>query len=54
MRHVPYAIDREMRDRWLGHMRAALDTLDLAPEHEQRLWAYLTTAADSLRNVPDV
>jgi truncated hemoglobin YjbI len=33
-------------------MRAALDTLDLAPEYDATLWQYLQSAADSLRNVP--
>jgi hemoglobin len=53
LRHVPYAIDSDQRDRWLRHMRAALDTLDLPPAHERALWDYLVTAADTLRNTPD-
>jgi hemoglobin len=31
-------------------MRAALDELDLAPEHERELWRYLTYAAASMVN----
>jgi truncated hemoglobin YjbI len=33
-------------------MRAALDSIDLAPAQEQVLWDYLVSAADSLRNLP--
>jgi hemoglobin len=53
MRHVPYVVDSAQRDRWLRHMRAALDAVALPPEYDQRFWAYLTSAADSLRNAPD-
>jgi len=53
MRHVPFAIDSAQRDRWLRHMRSALDTLDLPPAYDRTIWDYLTSAADSLRNVPD-
>jgi hemoglobin len=52
MRHVPFVIDEAQRDRWLRHMRDALDELDLPPAYERTLWDYLSTAADSLRNAP--
>ncbi|MDT4924062.1 MAG: hemoglobin [Pseudonocardiales bacterium] len=52
MRHAPFAIGVAQRDAWLGRMRAALDSLDLEPANEQVLWDYLTSAADSLRNLP--
>jgi hemoglobin len=52
MRHAPFAIGAAQRDAWLTRMRAALDGLDLEPAHEQVLWDYLTSAADSLRNLP--
>ena len=52
MRHAPFAIGSAQRDAWLRHMRAALDCLELPPEYEQPLWAYLTAAAESMRNVP--
>jgi hemoglobin len=52
MRHAPFAIDSAARDAWLTHMRAALDSLDLAPQYEAPLWDYLVRAADSLRNTP--
>jgi hemoglobin len=52
MRHAPFAVNVAARDAWLRHMRAALDSLDLAPEHDQALWRYFVTAAESLRNTP--
>jgi hemoglobin len=52
MRHAPFPINAAARDAWLRNMRAALDTLDLPPAYEQQLWSYLTSAADSLRNLP--
>ena len=38
------------RDRWLGHMRAAVESLALAPLLEAPLWDYLERAAFSLVN----
>jgi hemoglobin len=52
MRHMPFAINSAARDAWLRHMRAALDSLDLAPQYGAALWDYLTRAAESLRNAP--
>lgn len=52
MRHVPFAIGERERDAWLARMRAALDSLGLAPEHDQTLWQYLESAAFSLQNRP--
>jgi hemoglobin len=53
MRHAPFAINTAARDAWLQHMRAAMDELDLDPEHDRMLWDYLIRAAESLRNTPD-
>ena len=50
MRHHPYPVTPDMRDRWLQHMRDAVDSLELAPEHELTLWNYLERAAHSLVN----
>ena len=52
MRHHPFEITFHMRDRWLHHMREAVDSLDLAPAHELLLWDYLERAAHSLVNTP--
>jgi hemoglobin len=52
MRHAPFPVGAAARDAWLGHMRAALDSLQLPPTYDETLWGYFTSAADSLRNVP--
>lgn len=52
MRHHPFAVDADMRDRWLGHMRVAVDSVELAPADELVLWDYLERAAHSLVNTP--
>ncbi len=50
MRHLPFAVTPLARDRWLQHMRAAVDTLELAPLHEAMLWDYLERAAHAMVN----
>jgi len=50
MRHVAFKVNPDARDRWLAHMRTAIDTLDLSPLHEATLWDYLQRAAHSLVN----
>ncbi|MBX3193527.1 MAG: globin [Microbacteriaceae bacterium] len=52
IRHAPFPITPDARDRWLHHMRAALDTLELSPLHESMLWDYLDRAAHALVNTP--
>lgn len=52
MRHAPFHVDAAARDAWLRNMRAAVDTLGLAPMHEAVLWDYLERAAHSLVNQP--
>lgn len=51
MRHAPFAIGLPERDAWLAAMRSAVDEVDLTPEQDERLWAYLVMAADSMVNV---
>ncbi len=53
MRHLPFKVNPEARDRWLGHMRAALDTLELPALQDATLWAYLDRAAQSMVNTFD-
>ena len=53
MRHHPYKVTPAQRDRWLGHMLAAVDTLDLAPANDLLLRDYLERAAYSLVNSLD-
>jgi hemoglobin len=50
MRHAAFGIDEDARDRWLGHMRAALDFRALTPELDDLLWRYLQMAAGTLVN----
>lgn len=50
MRHIPFRVNPDARDRWLGHMRAALDTLALPPLQDATLWDYLDRAAHAMVN----
>ena len=50
MRHNPFHIDPDARDRWLAHMGAAVDELGLSPLHEATLWDYLERAAFAMVN----
>jgi hemoglobin len=53
MRHAPFAIGDDARDRWLSHMRAALAAMHPDPDVARALEDYLVMAADALRNVED-
>ena len=48
MRHAPFAVDPAARDRWLAHMRTAVDSLELDAPLTTELWTYLERAAPSL------
>lgn len=50
MRHMPYKINPDARERWLKHMRVAVESLSLAPLLEAELWAYLDRAATAMLN----
>jgi hemoglobin len=50
MRHAPFSIGGEERDRWLVHMRAAVASLDPPPDIERALLDYFDMAAESMRN----
>jgi len=52
MRHLPFPVTPDARDRWLRHMRTAVDGLGLAPLHEGMLWDYLERAAHAMVNRP--
>ena len=41
-----------MRDRWLTHMRDAVDSLDLTEDQRTQLWTYLERAAYFMVNQP--
>jgi hemoglobin len=50
MRHAPFHVNPDARDRWLAHMRSAVDELKLPPLHEATLWDYLQRAAFAMVN----
>lgn len=50
LRHQPFKINPLARQRWLEHMRAALDSLALPQLLEAELWAYLDRAATAMLN----
>lgn len=50
MRHAPFPVNPDARDRWLAHMRAAVDEVGLSPLHEETLWDYLSRAAHAMVN----
>ena len=53
LRHMPFKVNPDARDRWLTHMRSAQDTLELSPLQDATLWAYLERAAHSMVNTFD-
>jgi hemoglobin len=50
MRHMPFRVNPDARDRWLKHMREAVDELDLPPLQQETLWSYLERAAFAMVN----
>lgn len=50
MRHAAFRIDGDARDRWLAHMRAAVDELDPPPLYREQLLDYLDRAAHAMVN----
>jgi hemoglobin len=49
-RHFPFSIGGLERDRWLLHMRAAIDASGAQPDACARLLEYVTVAAEAMRN----
>ena len=52
MRHAPFQVNADARDRWISHMRDAVTSLELPPAYESVLWTYLERAAWSMLNTP--
>jgi hemoglobin len=50
MRHASFKVTMTQRDRWLKHIMAAVDSLDLTPESDLILRDYFDRAAQSLVN----
>lgn len=52
LRHAPFAIGRREREAWLGHMTAAVESLDIAPQVREALLDYFETASTAMINQP--
>lgn len=50
LRHQPFAIGQVERDAWLRHMRAAVESLHLAPAVRSALLDYFETASTAMIN----
>lgn len=50
IRHAPFAVTPDARDRWLSHFRAGLDAAELTPEQDAQFWEYVVRAAQFLVN----
>ncbi|MGB5951962.1 MAG: globin [Ornithinimicrobium sp.] len=53
MRHAPFEVTPTQRDRWLKHMSAAIDSIDLSAMDEEMMRGYMTHAANFMVNTPD-
>ncbi len=52
LRHQPFAIGQAERDAWLGHMKAAVESLELVPAVRKALNDYFETASTAMINRP--
>jgi hemoglobin len=52
LRHQPFAIGQRERDAWLGHMTAAVESMDLPPGVRKALLDYFETASTAMINRP--
>ena len=52
VRHQPFAIGQAERDAWMGHMKAAVESLDLVPAVRKALIDYFETASTAMINRP--
>lgn len=50
MRHAPYPVTLDMRDRWMRHMLAAMETLNLPEAQAEQMRDYFMRAAHMLVN----
>jgi len=50
MRHAPFAIGRAERDAWMGHMRAAVNSLDVPAAVHAAFLDYFENAATAMMN----
>ncbi|MEP6753314.1 MAG: globin [Candidatus Dormiibacterota bacterium] len=52
MRHQPFAIGQVERDAWLGHMEAAVESLDVVPAVRKAMNDYFEAASMAMINRP--
>jgi hemoglobin len=52
LRHQPFAIGQAERDAWIGHMTAAVESMDFAPAVRNALLDYFETASTAMINRP--
>jgi hemoglobin len=52
MRHQPFAIGRAERDAWLGHMKAAVESLEVVPAVRKAMNDYFEAASMAMINQP--
>ena len=52
-RHQPFKVNPDARDRWLLHMKNAVDASELPPLQRATLWDYLERAAHAMVNTFD-
>ena len=52
MRHAPFAIGQKERDAWLGHMTAAVESLDLPRGVREAFLEYFDAASRGMINQP--
>ena len=50
MRHAGWVIGARERDAWLGHMRAAVEELDVSEDARAAIWEHVERAAHTLVN----
>jgi hemoglobin len=53
LRHQPFKINPLARERWLFHMEAAVDSLNLPAQKRAELWGYFDRAATAMLNTFD-
>jgi hemoglobin len=53
LRHLPFKVDQDARDRWLAHMRSAVEEAQLGALEKAQLLSYFEATANHLVNSRD-